>query len=1133
MAQSNHERVGRALDLLNTGLKPFIEREMLAKYGTRWQYEAVKALRDQHLPDNEEGIHLDTQGLLLILWDQWNMVFSKILGHAERSLVSELRTIRNKWAHQEAFSTDDAYRALDSMQRLLVAISAATQAGEIERQKYELMRIRFEEQARNETRKGATTPIEGRPSGSLRPWREIVAPHPDVAKGSYQQAEFAADLAQVYRGVGSDEYRVPRDFFQRTYLTQGLRRLLVTALQRLNGTGGDPVVDLQTNFGGGKTHSLLALYHLFSDVPVTDLVGMEPVFADAGITRPPAARRAVLVGYALSPAQVSVKPDGCTVHTMWGELAWQLLGKAGYAFVAEADRQGVSPGSEVLRELFAAAAPCLILIDEWVVFARQLYGKTGLPAGSFDANLSFAQALTEAAKAAPRTLVVATIPASDTETGGDGGREAATRLKNIFGRVESPWRPAESEEGFEIVRRRLFQPITDPTLFVARDAVAKAFVELYRAQPQDFPSPEYRDSDYERRIKATYPVHPELFTRLYSDWSSIEKFQRTRGVLRLMAAVVHTLWEQQDSSLLIMPATVPISADSVQFELTRHLENSWVPVIERDVDGPHSLPLRLDNDNTALGRYSASRRVARTIFLGSAPTAQNPNKGLPEELIKLGSLQPGESSAVLGDALRRLSDQATHLYLNGQRYWYTTQPSVTRLAQDRAAQLDEELVYEEIEQRLRAEQQSRGDFARVHVCPASSADIADDDAATRLVILKPHLTHALRDQQSAAREAAKQLLSQRGNAPRYARNTLIFLAADRNRLEDLKQGVRQYLAWKSIEEESEPLNLDAFQRNQAHTKLDEANKSVDARIPETYFWLLVPDQPDQHKADDLQEFKLQPNMPLAPNASRRLRSEEMLITTYAGTLLRREMDRVPLWDSQTNKQHVSVKKLAEYFAYFIYLPRLKNTEVLLEAIREGLKSAQWERETFAYADSWDAEQERYLGLQAGKAIKVSMTGLLVRPEVAAAQFAADAARLRPAPVAPTPPVISMPSEQPTPSLTYETETHVRPTPVVTERGLPPTVSPIGVGPGVPVGGNEPQMHRFYGSVKLNPRQMTGDVSKILLEVVQHLSSLNKAGVNVTLEIQATLPDGVPADVIRTVTENCRTLRFESFSFEEE
>ena len=201
MAQTNLERVGKALELLNKGLKPFVEREMLAKHGARWRYQVVNVLRDHHFTDDGQDIHMDTQALLLIMWDQWQAVFQNVLGHAERSLVSELRETRNKWAHQEAFSTDDAYRALDSIQRLLTAVSAAQQASEVERQKQELLRLRFEEQARNETRKVATAPIEGKPAMGLRPWREIVTPQPDVASGRYQLAEFAADLAQVHRGT--------------------------------------------------------------------------------------------------------------------------------------------------------------------------------------------------------------------------------------------------------------------------------------------------------------------------------------------------------------------------------------------------------------------------------------------------------------------------------------------------------------------------------------------------------------------------------------------------------------------------------------------------------------------------------------------------------------------------------------------------------------------------------------------------------------------------------------------------------------------------------------------------------------------------------------------------------------------
>jgi predicted AAA+ superfamily ATPase len=250
---------------------------------------------------------------------------------------------------------------------------------------------------------------------------------------------------------------------------------------------------------------MLALYHLFSGVAVSELPGADSIPETASLPHPPQARRAVLVGTALSPGQSHKKPDGTVVHTLWGELAWQLLGKDGFKRLADADRQGVSPGSDVLRELLKQAAPCLVLIDEWVAYVRQLLGKDGLPGGSFSANLTFAQALTEAARAVPRAMVVVSLPSSDIEIGGEAGKEALDQLKNTLGRIESPWRPASAEEGFEIVRRRLFQPITDPQLFAARDGVVRAFAELYWGQHQEFPA-ECREGEYERRLKAAYPI---------------------------------------------------------------------------------------------------------------------------------------------------------------------------------------------------------------------------------------------------------------------------------------------------------------------------------------------------------------------------------------------------------------------------------------------------------------------------------------------------------------------------------------------------------------------------------------------------------------------------------------------------
>jgi predicted AAA+ superfamily ATPase len=1113
MAISNAERVGKALELLNQGLFPFMKRELQASYGDTWFERASANLREYQMPGKGDGNeHWDTQALLFVMSDQWNVVFHNVLGKVERTLVSELQEVRNRWAHQKPFSINDAYRALDSVQRLLTAVSAADQAAEIDRQMQELLRIRWEEQARKEVRKAAVAPIEGQPAGGLPPWREVVTPHPDVASGNYRQAEFAADLGQVARGEGADEYRHPREFFQRTFLTEGLRHLLTNALLRLEANAGDPVVELLTNFGGGKTHSMLALYHLASGVPVSDLPGIEPMLQQVGVSRPPLAQRAILVGTALSPGQAHTKSDGTVVRTLWGDLAWQLLGKDGYALVAEADRQGVSPGSDVLRQLFAAASPCLILIDEWVAYMRQLYGVSGLPAGSFDANLSFAQALTEAAKAAPKTLLVASIPASDIEIGGEGGREAVVRLRNTFGRLESTWRPASAEEGFEIVRRRLFEPITQQRDFTARDAVARAFTDLYRTQSQEFPS-DCREGDYERRLKAAYPIHPELFDRLYNDWSQLDRFQRTRGVLRLMAAVIHALWERQDAGLLILPASVPIDDPLVQYELTRYLEDPWTPIIERDVDGANSLPLRLDREHPNLGRYSATRRVARTIYLGSAPTLQTANRGIEEQRIKLGCVQPGESVPIFGDALHRLTEQANHLYVQGKRYWYSTQPSVTRLAQDRAAQLDRDVVLALIEHRLRAEQGTRGSFARIHACPASSGEIPDERDA-RLVILRPAYVHAAKDVASPALIEAATILEQRSTSPRYNANTLVFLAADRTRGEELEQAARQYLAWKSIEDEQEILNLDAFQRNQVRTRREQVEGAIKARIPETYCWLLIPEPTEASTTGakvSWREIRLQPvQEALAVRASRKLENDGLLITKYAGTNLRLELDKVPLWRGDS----VSVKQLADDFAQYLYLPRLRDTDVLLAAVRDGVAAITWERETFAYADSYDATRHRYLGLKTGQQIMPSIDGVLVKPEVAAAQVEADREPM-------TQPSASSFTYSHTGASSADQRQFVADGSTATSEQ--PTQAPA-----LPT---RPEPQRFYGSVTLDTTRAVRDATAVIEEVAQHLSGLLGTRVEITMEIHAEMPEGTPEHIVRTVTENCRTLKFTNYGFE--
>jgi predicted AAA+ superfamily ATPase len=1108
MAITNHDRVGKGMELLRAGLAPFVEREFKSIHRDKAAGEAARLLGDDRIQAKKPMVDWDVAALLRVMWEGWNDVFRRTLGHAERSLVSELRDVRNRWAHQENFSGDDADRALDSAERLLSAVSAS-EAEEVRKVKMELRRVIFSDQARSERRRSTSTAIESQTAANLTPWREVVTPHKDVASGQYQQAEFAADLWQVHIGQGVDEYLDPTEFFRRTFLTQSLGELLAGAIKRLEGTGGDPVVQLQTNFGGGKTHSMLALYHMCSGAKPTDLAGIDQVLAAVGAKSLPKAKRVVLVGNKLSPGNPLTKPDGTVVKTLWGEMAWQLGGRKAFDRIRADDEHATNPG-DVLRELFNEYGPCLVLIDEWVAYARQLHDQPDLPGGTFDTQFTFAQNLTESAKLAKQCLVVISLPASDTrlsphataddlEVGGERGRDALVRLRNVIGRLESSWRPASAEESFEIVRRRLFEPMLDPKQYVERDNVVRAFYEFYRSNPGEFP-PDCGKSEYEKRLRDAYPIHPEVFDRLYNDWSTLVKFQRTRGVLRLMAAVIHHLWEHGDKSPMILPANIPIGDPRIQSELTRYLPDNWAAVIEKDVDGPHSLPRQIDENVPNLGRFSATRRVARAIYLGSAPITAAANLGLEDRQIKLGCVMPGEQIAVFGDALRRLAAAATFLYEDPPRYWYSTQPTVAKLAEDRAELLkrDPDKVAKALELALKQDLQKPGDFAGIHLLPVVGNDVADE-LECRLVVLGPDHAH-VKDGPSAAEFKAKEILDSRGNAPRLNRNTLVFLAPDKARYQDLEDSLRRFLAWESILADAGELQLTPHQVKQAQTQRDGTESAVRARLPEAYLWLLLPVQSDIRAPVIWESKRVTGGEPLAVRASKKLRSDELLFPSMGGVRLRMELDRVPLWRGN----HVAFRQLVEDFARYIYLPRLTGPLVLAGAAAAGVGLLTWESDAFAYAESVDETAERYRGLRGGQqtAVGEADAGLLVRPDVARAQLNAEAAA----------------------------------------RGAPSTSGPAaGAGGATAAAGasagsgtaSSVRPTRFHGTISLDPERVGRDAGRIAEEVVAHLTGIVGANVRVILEIEAQVVDGISETVERTVMENARTLKFESQGFERE
>lgn len=1109
MGDSNRDRVGKALELVGAALGVFVDRRMARRSpkGAAWKAQY-----------SGENLDSDPSALITVVLDHWQDVFRDEL-RGGRNWIGEIRDWRNRWAHQGTFSDNDAYRALDTAERLLVLIDAP-EAAAVAASKAELAQAQV--RPTSTAKRAAPAALISEPAAGLRPWREVVAPHDDVAQGRFDLAEFAANLSQVTQGAGRAEYTDPVEFFRRTYLTAGLRTLLAQAAQRVTGVGGAPVVNLQTNFGGGKTHSMIALYHLFCGLQPAELTPeVKELLATTGIGALPEVTRAVVVGTRLSPSQPEVKPDGTEVRTIWGEIAWCLGGKDAFEMVAEADRTATSPGG-AMEDVLRVCAPCLILIDEWVAYARQLYGAPEtLPAGTFETQFSFAQTLADAAIAVPGALLVVSLPVSDdparpgavpigseAEVGGAMGQEAARRLGNVIGRIETPWRPASREESFEIVRRRLFEPIAEEKT-VERDATVRRFADLYRSQSTEFPA-EVHETGYAEQMRRAYPVHPELFARLYDDWSTLEGFQRTRGVLRLMAAVIRALWVSGDQSPLILPANVPVADPVVEAELVRNLDHAWPPIIDTDIDGEGSVPAWVDTTYKNLGRYRAASKAARAVFLAATPRAGSPNQGVELQRVKLGCAVPGETVASYADALNRLSERSSYLYVNGARYWYGTQASIAKRARDLIDQYlsnrrDE--IHAHIVERLGAACRNRGELTAVHVCPAGPAEVPDL-AECRLVVLGPAAPHVNRDTSSAAMQAAAKIFGERGSGSRLYRNMVVFLAADHRRLEELEHAVAEHLAWSSIHAKWEELGLDAFGRNQAAEKRVAADKAVDLRLYETYHWALVPSQPDPTGPVAWDAMKAEGQGGLAERTSRKLVNSGELSTAYSAELLRGLLSEggpiAALWSDGS----VSVNEIWDAFARYVYLPRLRDVDTLCRTVARGPAELAWREHGFAVSDAYDPSSKRYVGLVTGAgADHVSGTSLVIRPDLAAAQLDADA--------------------------TESASAGQQPPTTSTGTGQLSFGGGAGTVPSPPAAPGDDLVRRFYAVAHLDPERSQRDFSKLAAEIVTNLAGHLGTEVAITVEITARNDAGFPDSVVRTVEENAKTLKIDPARFEKD
>ena len=1005
----NKYALSRAIDIYQDTMRPFLIRCLKRVPGSTVEVAIKNSLppnqADSFVRELERGKDLasavDVNFFPPLVQRNWRDVFSSEFGE-DRFIQNELWMIteaRNHVAHPGAQDLDAEYtRArLYEIADALGRINAPEQKRAVQAIRSQLFEAAVipTDAAGTESRadKSAPAPISRNGNGkqprsatNLKPWREVIRPKEDVAQGSYQQAEFAADLQQVYDGrADTTQYGNPVSFFNHTYITPGIRMLLVNTLKRLAGEGGDPVIQTKTGFGGGKTHSLIALYHLVrnADALAVSQVGepgtgaeiraiMEEADYDYSVAA--SGKVAVLDGAYLAPTDSTVIPEtGDPLNTLWGVMAYQLGGQRAYEIVGEAARRGTSPGGSQLDALFEHVGPCVILFDEPVAYVRNV----GAPR---DSIYTFIQALTQSVRRSSNVALVITLPQSRVEASGELGEAALDRLGSLLGRIEAVWEPLAISETFEVVSRRLFGPITDP---VARDQTCEAFSRMYSSNRREFPR-EVAEQKYLDRMKSCYPIHPEIFDRLYQDWSSIQDFQRTRGVLRMMASCVNRLYLNNDAHPLIMPGDLPLTDNKLANEFMRLLPGEWRPVVS-EVDSANSRTDDIDKESQRFADVGgAARRIARAVFLGSASSGAT--RGVDVRQIRLGVVQPGHGAATYNDALGRMTGNLYYLYNNDGRYFFHAEENLNKVANDRANNLGEQAIDERIVEKLNDAMKEPRSRRRDVILYSSHTDEVPDDDSVRLVVLPPNLSLPSRSGEidDATPEAVK-TLQIRGDAPRFRRNTLLFLAAKRDEVRALRNEVKKYLAWNSIYTgDTQIPNLAGERRVQVVGAIRESDSNVGVALVRAYRWALAPVQNDPQKA----EYHLNQSQTNAADTGEIFRSafekfveDEALADVISPTALTSMLEQY-VWDKATG-DHLDIDALWDLMTSNVYMHRLRHKNVLLTCVKEGV-----EKGAFGYAGGYHAE--KYDDLRFNEPIRRAQgliaevtRGVIIHPVIAA------------------------------------------------------------------------------------------------------------------------------------------------------
>ena len=781
----------------------------------------------------------------------------------------------------------------------------------------------------------------------LKPWLEVAEPRRDIADGSFDESLFAADLGLVDRGRGPADYLDPVTFCDKTYLTENLLAFLRELAARLSGDmSAAGIYRLQTEFGGGKTHTLLAAYHLFRDpARVAGTAFVSELAAKLGRANFPQAKVVVLEGGALGAGDPDSQIHDAQVYTLLGQLAYRLGGQVAFTKVAEQDRSLRGSSTTQIAELLEAYAPCLILMDELLQYLTK-----ALAVPTHDGNLAataltFIKELCTAAASVPHVAVVATLTSSNLEDYASlAGEEMQERLSKVVGRTENIVTPVEGDDIFPILHRRLFTTIGQEE---QRRAVADGYANWYESLGDAVPA-SYREASYRDRLATAFPFHPELVDILTNRWGSLSGFQRTRGALRTLAHTVKALAQKRHNALLIHAGDVTLGDPGIRGEVLRFAGESYKAALNADIIRPDSMaPAEDKRRGGVVESFGLATGLATTAFLNSFGPDRVLGASAVQMLVGVG--RPGLSRGLIEDVRDALEGSLWYMRLEGGRYRFTTEPNLNKVVLEREGAITEDRIETLLRAAIGAVAPSTAEL-RIEPRVEASADLPDNQQLVLGILdLSLRIGGGASD---ATMRTAREILEHRGGSWRSNKNAAMLIAADAPAVAKARATARTLAALRDLRDDRHRLSrFNTEQREQLGKRLAGSEERLPQQLTMAFRHLLLLGEGNGGgpKLDHVDLGPARVDATIGGRVVEYLRSADRLVETSLApaALLSARFGLLP-----EGTDAAELETLLGYFYRLPRLPKLASAQVLRQALAEGARQSLF---GLASGSAWDAE----------------------------------------------------------------------------------------------------------------------------------------------------------------------------------